>query len=192
MNAATTSRLALCGAIAVLMGLSIALTYADEMSLEARSGQISDAFGKRLKTELQAAMSQGGPANAVDVCKEQAPRIAAALSRESGAKVRRTSLRFRNPGNAPEPWEAQVLRDFDNADNPDELTYFEASEDGVARYMRAIPTAPLCLACHGEQLDPSVAEMLAREYPHDRATGYRAGEIRGAFSISWPATTPMQ
>ena len=30
-------------------------------------------------------------------------------------------------------------------------------------------------------------ELLDREYPHDRARGYAAGDIRGAFSVVWPA-----
>ncbi|MFN7177274.1 MAG: DUF3365 domain-containing protein, partial [Thermaurantiacus sp.] len=57
------------------------------------------------------------------------------------------------------------------------------------RYMRAIPTAPQCLACHGpeEAIAPAVRAAIAERYPDDRATGFRAGELRGAFSIGWRA-----
>ena len=49
------------------------------------------------------------------------------------------------------------------------------------RFMKAIPTGGLCLACHGETLDPAVAEKIAALYPNDKATGYHEGDIRGAF-----------
>jgi hypothetical protein len=53
------------------------------------------------------------------------------------------------------------------------------------RYMKAIPVQPLCVACHGpaETLSPAVRERLAKEYPHDRATGYSPGQVRGAIAV---------
>ena len=41
-----------------------------------------------------------------------------------------------------------------------------------------------CLACHGKAITPQVLEQLDARYPDDRARGYGAGEIRGAFSLS--------
>jgi hypothetical protein len=43
----------------------------------------------------------------------------------------------------------------------------------------------MCLACHGQTLAPGVAEVLAREYPRDAATGFSAGQLRGAFYVVW-------
>lgn len=43
----------------------------------------------------------------------------------------------------------------------------------------------VCLTCHGATGTQS-AELrtaLQREYPHDAATGYALGELRGAFSL---------
>jgi hypothetical protein len=56
------------------------------------------------------------------------------------------------------------------------------------RYMRALPTQPLCLNCHGspEQLTPAVLEKLKALYPDDKAVGYRPGDIRGAITIRKP------
>jgi hypothetical protein len=53
--------------------------------------------------------------------------------------------------------------------------------------MKAIPTGAVCLACHGQTLAPEIQEALDTDYPHDRARGYELGQIRGAFSITWPA-----
>jgi hypothetical protein len=41
----------------------------------------------------------------------------------------------------------------------------------------------MCLACHGESLEPAVAAKLAAAYPKDQATGFRAGDLRGAFWV---------
>jgi hypothetical protein len=50
--------------------------------------------------------------------------------------------------------------------------------------MQAIPTGALCLQCHGENISPEVQAELARLYPEDKATGYSAGDIRGAFVVT--------
>lgn len=52
--------------------------------------------------------------------------------------------------------------------------------------MRAIVIEPPCLACHGEALAAPVAAAIDALYPQDEARGYRAGELRGAFTITWP------
>ena len=51
--------------------------------------------------------------------------------------------------------------------------------------MRPIVLAPQCLGCHGKvaELAPGVAAVLAQRYPGDLATGYAAGDLRGAFSV---------
>ncbi len=51
----------------------------------------------------------------------------------------------------------------------------------VFRCMKAIPTAELCVTCHGSNLDPAIAATLAEFYPADRATRFAVGDIRGAF-----------
>ena len=55
--------------------------------------------------------------------------------------------------------------------------------------MKAIPTAQLCLACHGENIDSITRTRLEKLYPDDQAAGYKVGDIRGAFSITQPLDT---
>jgi hypothetical protein len=56
------------------------------------------------------------------------------------------------------------------------------------RWMKPIMTAPLCLTCHGDALDPELAAVIAERYPADRATGFTPGELRGAFYVVWHET----
>ena len=183
-------RIAQLAGIAAMLVLTGTVSAADdERLLESRS--LAKFFGSRLQADLKAAISTGGPTAAITVCKDAAPQIAAELSRLSGAKVSRTSLRFRNPRNAPEPWQAAILDEFEarskSSESTASLEYFEVAADSSAQYMKAIPTGPVCLVCHGSDLSPDVRAALDEHYPYDRARGYQLGDIRGAFSITWPA-----
>lgn len=157
--------------------------------------QTVKGFMTKLKGELQAAMKAGGPVNAIGVCHLTAPNIAEQVSSEAELSISRLSLKNRNPDNAvaAESWQASVLTQFDasaaEGADPATLEYAALEEiDGTPSYiyMKAIPTAELCLNCHGSQLKPEVQAKISELYPEDKATGYQAGEIRGAFVITQP------
>ncbi len=150
-------------------------------------------FASMLKKELQQALKTGGPLKAIEVCNGKAPEIAARIAEETGWDVGRTSLKWRNPDNAPDAWEQKVLEDFEKrrarGEKAQAIDYAEIVEqDGrrVLRYMKAIPTGKVCLACHGSNIDSAVRARLDEFYPDDRARGFRLGDIRGAFTVSRP------
>ncbi len=128
-----------------------------------------------------------------------APAISGELSRISGARVARVSLNTRNPllGD-PDAWEQQVLVEFDRraaaGEKMESLEYSATIDEPRGRYfryMKALPVQPLCLSCHGtvENIPDNVRARLAIEYPHDRATGYGLGQVRGAVTIKQPVGT---
>jgi hypothetical protein len=142
-----------------------------------------------LKGALMAAMQSGGPVAAVTACHEQAPGLHTAAGGD-GWTVGRTSLKHRNPKNVADPRARAVLTRWDAAvaagTDPATLEHHEVIEqDGrrTFRYMKAIPTAPLCVTCHGEAIPAPVAERIRALYPADAAIGFRAGQIRGAFVV---------
>lgn len=57
--------------------------------------------------------------------------------------------------------------------------------DGTYRYMKALPTQPMCLACHGgaDEIPADVGARLRELYPGDRAVGYEVGQVRGAITV---------
>ena len=61
------------------------------------------------------------------------------------------------------------------------------------RYMQAIPVQGVCMACHGPRkgMSEELRQRLDARYPHDRATGYQVGELRGAFSVKQPMDRPL-
>ncbi|MEM7303927.1 MAG: DUF3365 domain-containing protein [Pseudomonadota bacterium] len=146
-----------------------------------------------LKTELSAAMQSGGPSKAIEVCNIEAPVITSELNSNSNMQIKRTSLKIRNPDNAPDEWEIMVLNQFedqlDSGIPVKQLNFTEVSEqEGIKtfRMMRAIPVGGVCLACHGpaDTLPKEVKQALKEKYPNDQATGYSAGQLRGAFSVT--------
>ena len=157
----------------------------------AQSRQAVAGFASELKQRLTKAMQADGPAAAVSVCAREAPAIALRVSDELGAAVSRTALRYRNPDNAPVPWQVNLMNDFgarlDAGEDGASMEYFATTPGGGARYMKPIVTAPLCLACHGELQPGPLADAIARYYPADEATGFSAGELRGAFVVEWLA-----
>ena len=162
-------------------------------ALAAQARAIAAKFADKLKGELMTAMKADGPVKAIEVCNVAAPAIAGEASTE-GWTVKRTSLKLRNAKAAPDAWEKQTLEMFEaeKAKGADvsKLERAEIADAGgvpTFRYMKAIPTAAEpCLACHGGNLAEPVKAKLAALYPRDQATGYRAGDIRGAFTISKP------
>ncbi|MGB1092163.1 MAG: Tll0287-like domain-containing protein, partial [Oceanobacter sp.] len=160
----------------------------DQAALAKEAMQHIKAFGGELKTAVKAGVMQGGPQNAILVCNQQAPAIADKHSADKWS-VGRTSMKLRNPDNAPTEWEAQVLRDFEakltaGAD-PKTLTARKI-EDGQFHFMKAITVGSLCLNCHGDKLEEPVALRLSELYPNDQATGYQLGQLRGAFTLTRP------
>ena len=145
---------------------------------------------------MQEAVAEKGVAGAIPVCKEQAPELIKAKRQETGWDIRRVSLKTRNAERGtPDQWEARQLADFNaraaNGEKPETLETSEiVSIDGkpVLRYMKALPVGDVFLMCHGpvELLDPTLQAKLKESYPHDHATGYAKGQIRGALTVKRP------
>jgi hypothetical protein len=182
------SRRRACCFLICLAAMSAAgATELEELAAESRA--LIRTFAERLQQELQQALAQGGPVAAIEVCKVKAPQIATELS-TGGWSVRRTSLKVRNPANAPDAFEEKVLQDFEakrvEGWDHDRLAYYKMQEIGTRieyRYLKAIPTQEQCLVCHGEHIPDDVRAKLDALYPGDQARGFKAGDIRGAFSL---------
>jgi hypothetical protein len=184
--------LALLLSAACLAGPALAQ---DQAALLSDARKIAGTVPAKLLAVLTAEINQGGPEQAINTCREQAPKMAAAASAETGWNVRRVSLKNRNPKAVPDAWERSALEDFDRraaaGEAPPTLEKAElVDEDGrkVYRYVKALPVQPLCLSCHGpsEPLTPAVKAKLAELYPQDKGVGYGLGQIRGAITLKKP------
>lgn len=137
-------------------------------------------YAEALKGRVVAVMKESGPIATVDVCSEEAPKIAAQITAETGVRVGRSSLRLRNPKNAGPDWVMTWLR-TQGERKAEGLTPSATLEGGAARVVRPIAVDAPCLVCHGAVIAPEIQAALAAKYPSDAATGYALGDLRGAI-----------
>ena len=146
-------------------------------------------FAEQLNSELSHALQEGGPQNAIAICKLKAPKIALANSID-GWIIRRTSLKTRNPENDPDDFELKILNEFEEKKSEghdiSQLAYYKMTEVGNQsefRYIKAIPVGEICLQCHGQDLSETLIHQLDAQYPQDKARNFKLGDIRGAFTL---------
>ena len=142
-------------------------------------------FKANLKSALISGIAEG-PANAIAVCKTEAPRIAGELSID-GVVMGRSSHKLRNHENAAPAWAMPVIESFAAGGATPIPTGVEL-DGGRYGYVEPIMTQPLCLSCHGSDLPPDIADKIGELYPDDEATGFSEGDFRGVFWVEFPAT----
>jgi len=182
-------------ALSALLTFSAGTIHAEELNqYRDESRAVAIPFLQQLGVANKKAISEGGLESAISVCKNIAPQMSSDISRQTGWKLTRVSLKVRNPllGTA-DAWEQKQLQLFATraaqGEKPETLEAAEIVQEPAGksfRYMKAIALQPGCLACHGEQIPENIQARLKADYPHDQATGYSAGQIRGAFSLKRP------
>jgi len=165
-----------------------------------RGREVAGELVMNLGTQLKASLEAGGPEAALVVCQQMAQPITVATGRAHPAvRVRRTTLRWRNPANAPDGVDRLVLEEMERrtgegggAVAPDELDRVVRAEDGVVRYYRPLLLQALCVQCHGpeEGLAAGLVTVLDELYPEDQAVGYAEGDLRGVVVVEWELTPP--
>lgn len=183
--------------LSAVLALAATSAYAEDLSQYSNESRaVAMPFMKQLGAANQKAISEGGPESAIGVCRDIAPKMAGDISRQTGWKLTRVSLKVRNPllGTA-DAWEQKQLQSFADrlaqGEKPETLEAAEIVQEPAGksfRFMKAIALQPGCVSCHGssEQIPANVKAKLTADYPHDQATGYSAGQIRGAVSIKRP------
>lgn len=179
----------------ILAGLALSVTAcateeapAPEPAFVQSATLLADAYQTSLQAELSTALKQVGPVGAIGVCQSAAPAIADELSAAGDLTVSRIARRNRNPGNAvPDELETlyqQLEREPLRDGAPKVVTAIVGNR---AVFVRALPMKDEpCAQCHGTAIDADVQAAIAASYPDDRATGFAAGDLRGAMLVTRP------
>lgn len=97
-----------------------------------------------------------------------------------GYTFKQTSLTVRNPQNAPDPFEVEMLKKLAGDRNLNEEWAVDTlNEKKVFRYMRPLYYDSSCLTCHGEP----AGQLDIAGYPKE---GSKLGDFAGAISIVAP------
>lgn len=154
--------------------------------------QITQAAFKTLSSNLQQAIKKGGVENALEFCSVEAMPLTDSLSTHYGIELRRASHRPRNPSNRADSLELVSIRKYlEQIQSENELkpSVYASGQDISYHAPIRIP-GKLCLNCHGQpskDITNSDLKIIQELYPEDEATGYSMGELRGIWSIRFPA-----
>ena len=149
-----------------------------------RAQQTLTPFKEELVDALMGTLQDASPGEAIHVCREKAPEIAARLS-VNGVRMGRTSHKTRNPANAPESWVEPLLAAYlETPTNTKPRAVY--IDDSTLGYVEPIYVMSFCLSCHGPSLEPELAEQIQEVYPDDQATGFKADDLRGLFWVTLP------
>jgi hypothetical protein len=148
------------------------------------------SYSSDLKAELMDALKISDAAGVLKICGAVAPGIADSAA-GSGWTIGRVSDKYRNPDNRADTTELAILRRFDDSTAIGFTHIWTETDSGaVYRYYKPILTGQFCLKCHGDMqtLGQGVYKKLKKLYPLDKATGYKAGQLRGMFVVeaNWP------
>lgn len=183
----------LVGGLALLVATvgPVEATEAQEKTGEAVAG----ALARRLTSVLQETMAKEGPVAAIGVCNLQALSLTAEVAKAHPEVrgLRRIGVRTRNEANAQDAMDrralAALMTSWKGAESAKGIVMSDRAPDGTERirYYRPLPTAPTCLVCHGPagSVPAPVSDVLRKLYPKDEATGFNAGELRGAIVVEF-------
>jgi hypothetical protein len=145
-----------------------------------------------LSSNLQSAIQQGGVSNALPFCSLAASPLTAGMATKHGVTIRRITHKARNPANRADATELAVLNRFESAligTNPPPPLLTNLTGNTVTFFAPILLNNELCLKCHGEpgrEIAPANLAVIQRLYPGEEATGFKMGQLRGAWRIDFP------
>ena len=154
---------------------------------------IGDSLTKRtfetLSGTLKSKIAEVGFPGAITFCRAEAKSLTQTFANKN-ISIKRTTLKTRNNTNAPDSLESKVLAYFQQKwNNGESLTpVLETDNMGNTHYFKPIMIQPLCTGCHGnpqKDIDPQTLKSIQQNYPTDLATGYKTGDLRGAWHITF-------
>lgn len=137
---------------------------------------------------LLKAMEVNGTEGAVSFCNANALSIMDILSEKFDCKISRISDKYRNPADklqgATDNMAWQVLLN----QGSDKRAFTMKKNDQILFYTPIVIGANFCLKCHGDpekDIEPNTLAKIKELYPSDLATGYKYGDLRGAWKIEF-------
>ncbi|EOQ97444.1 PF11845 family protein [Leptospira wolbachii serovar Codice str. CDC] len=171
----------------IFMLLLLSSLGCQKIDYEAIAKGITKEAKANLTEKLTTSIAAGGTVQAIPFCKQNAGPFTNALGMKNDVLLRRISDKPRNPLNVVSDEERRIFLEIgaNQSKEGEYPTKTVVKKDFVTVYI-PIPTAGLCLQCHGEpnlDIKKDTLMVLQKEYPGDLARGYRVGSLRGLFSV---------
>lgn len=159
-------------------------------ALTTQGKQISIMAKQAIKSALQSAIKEGGLEYALEYCNLNALPITDSVSIIENVQIKRLAKKNRNPLNATDENESNIYKSYVIKWIGGEYMYpmVIPGKNNHPVYFDPMLVEALCLNCHGtvgEQINPELAKKIAELYPDDKAIDFKAGELRGMWSITF-------
>jgi len=176
--------------ILVLSSCSKSLSKKEVEQYTIKGKEIAEATAKKLGGTLVEKMKDGGVKEAVPFCNTKAIPLTEEMSVKFDANIKRTSNLLRNESNKPNEEEVLILNNYSKlfAENKPMKPVVELDESGAPHFYAPIILQKKCLTCHGEVgvgVTKKSDSIISSLYPKDLATGYKEGDLRGIWSITF-------
>ena len=135
-----------------------------------------------LSHSLQNAIAEMGAEKAISYCQVNAYPLTDTYASDS-VIIRRTALKYRNPANKPTADEERILMLGQAL-----RAITEKEANGTIHFYKPIILQPMCVNCHGNKSDLSQAALwknMDSLYPSDMAYGFKSGDLRGIWHVSF-------
>lgn len=185
-------RIVLATAIAAALMANPYESREEELASVVETGKKASAqLLKRLGSNLKKHMKAEGPLGAAKFCMSNAYPLTDSVDAELGkdVSIKRISLKYRNPANQPAKKEEQILRSLEILEQQDvilpEYLVEQADQDTYKFYKPLRINKKVCLKCHGNIAgNKELSGFMKNNYPEDKATGYKMGDLRGAIVVT--------
>lgn len=152
--------------------------------------EIAQATAKKLGGTLVEKMKEGGVKEAVPFCNTTAMPLTEDMSEKFQVTIKRTSHRLRNEINEPNTEEILIINNYNKlfAENKPMKPIVEIDESGNPHFYAPIILQKKCLTCHGEigkDVTVKSDSIIRSYYPNDLAHGFKEGDLRGIWSITF-------
>jgi hypothetical protein len=112
------------------------------------------------------------------------------MAKKYNVSIKRTSHKIRNDDNKPNETEKTIIKQYLTSISNNEKLKPIISKDntGKLHFYAPIKLESKCLACHGtvgQEVTMKTDSILKILYPNDKATGFKAGDLRGIVNITF-------
>jgi hypothetical protein len=174
----------------VLSSCSKSLSKKEVEQYTIQGKEIAQATAKKLGGTMTEKMKDGGVKDAVPFCNTKAIPLTEEMSNKFNVSIKRTSHLLRNTDNKPNDEEVLVINNYRDLMTKGKglKPVVELDNDGNPHFYAPIIIQKKCLTCHGEigkDVTKKSDSIIESYYPKDLATGFKEGDLRGIWSITF-------
>ena len=145
---------------------------------------------KLFKSKIEQVGSQKGLPAVVDFCYDNAQKLTDSMGKAHNVVMQRVSHKLRNPKNEPTDAQRDVINQYLELQNEKQRLepIVKKDKEGYVHFYAPIKIKEKCLQCHGKpgnEVKDVVLKKIKEKYPHDEATGFKKGELRGIWDIKF-------